>query len=266
MHLSVSTFTPRHFPNCNESERTAAKNDKVLISGKGKSSGGISYYSQSVSRYAWNVFTAYQISKSSRRRGREGGEVFCPHQEKVSCNPPVSFKLFGVDMHWIDIYILQLLKQFKMVFFIYSMKPIYYGLSGGRRGHDLSLPPLASWVGGRRWGLSCGEGAYGIVCKHFSASLRVGVGKRKKKWLHFPIFAKKELRVPAAKEKVTPKFMYVDRKPWKKRRKKKEQLPSWLLFFVWVLHDGMRDTHSSSWVALRVAAAAGKRKGEGMGH
>ena len=65
-----------------------------------------------------------------------------------------------------------------------------------------------------------------------------------------------------AKEKVTPKFMYVDRKPWKKRRKKKEQLPSWLLFFVRVLHDGMRDTHSS-WVSLRVAAAAGK--GEGMG-
>ncbi len=119
MHLSVSTFTPRHFPNCNEAERTAAKNDKVLISGKGKSSGGISYYSQSVSRYAWNVFTAYQISKSSRRRGREGGEVFCPHQEKVSCNPPVSFKLFGVDMHCIDFSILQLSRQFKIVFYLF---------------------------------------------------------------------------------------------------------------------------------------------------
>ncbi len=152
MHLSVSTFTPRQFPNCNETERTAAKNDKVLISGKGKSSGGISYYSQSVSRYAWNVFTAYQISKSSRRRGREGGEVFCPHQGKVSCNPIESFTfiLFCVDMHCIDISILQLLKQFKIVYFVYFMNLIYYGLSGGHRGHDLSLPPLASWIGGRR--------------------------------------------------------------------------------------------------------------------
>ncbi len=58
--------------------------------------------------------------------------------------------------------------------------------------------------------------------------------------------------------------MYVDRKPWKKDERRRSNYHLGCLF-VRVLHDGMRDTHSS-WVALRVAAAAGKRKGEGMGH